>query len=74
MLHKFTACTVTWLGPQSDTELQINFNVRALPSFCDVSIGMLVSVSHVTNFEDCSCAFYFIMMIYFVKVKVLYTN
>ena len=39
MLRKFTACTVTRLEPQSDTQLQINFNVRTLLSFCDVSTG-----------------------------------
>lgn len=49
--------------------LQINFNVRTLPSFCDVSIG-----SPVADFEGCGCAFYFTMMIYFVKVKVLDSN
>ena len=54
--------------------LQINFNVRTLPSFCDVSIGTEFSVSHVADFERCGCAFYFIMMIYFVKVKVLGSN
>jgi len=61
------------LGPQSDTDLQINFNVRTLLSFCDVSIDTEFSISHVADFECCSCAFLFIMMIYFVKVKILDT-
>jgi len=74
MLRKFTACAVTWLGPQSDTQLQINFNVRILLSFCAVSIGTEFSVSRVADFECCGCAFLFIMMMYCVKMKILDTN
>jgi hypothetical protein len=33
MLCKFTACTVTQLGLRSDTQVQINFNVRILLPF-----------------------------------------
>lgn len=55
-------------------QLQINFNVRTLLSFCDVSIGTEFSVSHVADFECCYCAFLLIMMIYCVKVKVLDTD
>jgi len=57
MVWKFTAGTVTRLGPQSDTQLQIYFQVRTLLSFCDVSIGTEFSVYHVAGFECCGCAF-----------------
>lgn len=39
------------------SRLQISFNVRTLPSFCDVSVGTEVSVSHVVDFGSFGCAF-----------------